>query len=320
MDNYLVLTADGLGSTYLQRALFCYLNAAGFKYDMVGYLSTGISLEDNRVRKSTIIGYQQDEDTMCNIITQGNNNIVAREAMYHINTKKIHFSKNKDWSQYYNVCNKKFNKIVVCERDPFEYALNWAIRDGNGYTNVFSISERAYAYPEGNKFEVQPYYFLYKLAEYDKFLYWANDNFRVDHKINYKDMQMNSESILQTITGLDYTFVTDFGITIDDYNKVTYNTSKYIQNPDEKYRVPKEKGYGVYKLQQFEKSLIEKGFTIDNIPVKMNTLEDKRNKVTNFEEVVSLYNDFAKTKNNYEVLTEEVINQRIAEENKFYRF
>ena len=50
--NFLVLTPDGVGSTYLQRALTVYLNASGKEYYNSHELLNGLELDNNKNKEN----------------------------------------------------------------------------------------------------------------------------------------------------------------------------------------------------------------------------------------------------------------------------
>ena len=57
--NFLILTPDGVGSTYLQRALTVYLNASGEEYFNTHELLNGLSLDLNMNLYKVMRGYRQ---------------------------------------------------------------------------------------------------------------------------------------------------------------------------------------------------------------------------------------------------------------------
>ena len=55
--NYLILTPDGVGSTYLQRSLTVFLNSAGLDYTNTHEIAAGLELYNKNIVFSDI----QDE-------------------------------------------------------------------------------------------------------------------------------------------------------------------------------------------------------------------------------------------------------------------
>ena len=140
LSNYLILTPDGVGSTYLQRALTVYLNSAGLDYWNTHELLNGLDLLDGNLYKDFNLGYSQTLPEICGLLESTSNSLVSRIAQYHI-TNRLRNNK-EDYQQLYDTCNKKFDKIFYCTRDPFEYALSWSIRSKSKKPNVYSVTER----------------------------------------------------------------------------------------------------------------------------------------------------------------------------------
>ena len=107
--NYLILTPDGVGSTYLQRALTVYLNSAGFDYYNTHEILNGIALQEDILYKDYDFDYSQTIPEICRLLQSAKNSIVSRIARYHIpNRLKL---RHESYKGLYDVCNKKFNKI-----------------------------------------------------------------------------------------------------------------------------------------------------------------------------------------------------------------
>ena len=54
LPNYLILTPDGVGSTYLQRALTVYLHSASLDYCNTHELLNGLGLQEDNCVKNGI--------------------------------------------------------------------------------------------------------------------------------------------------------------------------------------------------------------------------------------------------------------------------
>ena len=127
-NNFLVLTPDGVGSTYLQRALTVYLQCAELDYWNTHELLNGLGVEDGNLYKEWASPrYKQLVKDICDKLLVTGNFIVSRLAHYHILRRLA--LREEDYSILYKECNRKFNTIIFCERSPFEYALSWSIRN-----------------------------------------------------------------------------------------------------------------------------------------------------------------------------------------------
>ena len=54
------------------------------------------------------------------------------------------------------------------------------------------------------------------------------------------------------------------------------------------------------------------------MPIKMNTMANKRSRVTNFDQAVETYNDWALKGNRHAIVTEEIIRNKIDTEKQIY--
>lgn len=313
--NYLILTPDGVGSTYLQRALTVYLHSAELDYWNTHELLNGIeSLQENLYKKFNL-GYSQSVTEICKLLESTSNSLVSRIAQYHI-TRRLRKNK-EDYQQLYDVCNKKFNKIFYCVRDPFEYALSWSIRYNTNTLNVYTVKERISVHSEDIKQTLDLVYFNKKLEQYSAYEYWAEDNFDITRAVNYDDNHHNVDSMMKELTGLDHNVEDRFGISLQEYSIVRYLTSMYMQTKDKKYLFNKDKTLGALKLKQFIQSLVPNKLP-NEIPVKMNTMQDKQKRVVNFDEAVEVFNKWTSTTNRHMPISSQEVTKRIVLENKIY--
>ena len=315
--NYLVLTPDGVGSTYLQRALTVYLQCADLDYWNTHELLNGLSSQDGNLYKDWTHNYSQSLIEICNLLLVTGNFLVSRIARYHITSRlKEH---DEDYSILYKECNRKFNNILFCERDPFEYALSWSIRSKSGKFNVYSVTERIDTHGVGVKEPIDLNFFQSKLDEYAEYEYWAEDNFNITKKINYDDLHNNVDQLMQHITGLTHSVEDRFGISLQDYSRYRYLLSMYKQTEDTQYFF---NGIDVIDEMCNLHSMIEQlHYTLrlpGTIPIKMNTMANKRSRVTNFDQAVETYNNWALKGNRHAIVTEEIISNKIATEKQIY--
>jgi hypothetical protein len=314
-NNYLVLTPDGVGSTYLQRALTVYLQCADLDYWNTHELLNGLGNKDGSLYKDFNLGYSQTIHEICELLQSTSNSLVSRIAQYHI-YRRLKYKK-ENYQQLYDACNKKFDKIFYCTRDPFEYALSWSIRNNTNVLNVYSIKERISVHGEDVKQTVDLGYFNRKLEQYSAYEYWAKDNFNITRAVNYDDNHRDVDSMMKELTGLDHNVENRFGISLQDYSTVRYMTSMYMQTKDKKYVCNRDQAAGAIKLKQFIQSLLPKKLP-NEIPVKMNTMQDKQKRVINFDDAVEVYNKWTSTTNSHMPISSEEITKRIALESKIY--
>ena len=318
-SNYLVLTPDGVGSTYLQRALTTYLNSANCEYWNTHELLNGLGLLNENLIKDWEIGYDQTLDEICELLTSTNNNIVSRIAQYHItNRSKIH---KENYQYFYNRCNKKFDKIFYCVRDPFEYALSWTIRNITDTLNVYSIKERTDVHGEKVKYNLDLKFFRKKLEQYYRYESWAEDNFNITCSVNYDDSHYDIDAIMKKLTGLDHNVKDRFGISLQDYSKVRYLVSLYSQTRNKKHMpyIDYNTCKSVLDLHEFTRKLtFDYRQMVTLIPLKMNTMSDKQKRISNFDEAIEIYNQWTSTTNTHIPITQNDINKHISKESSIY--
>ena len=315
LPNYLILTPDGVGSTYLQRALTVYLHSAGLDYWNTHELLNGLDLLDGNLRKDWNLEYSQTIPEICGLLESTSNSLVSRIAQYHIYGRLK--NKKENYQQFYNACNKKFDKIFYCIRDPFEYALSWSIRERTNTLNVYSVKERINIHGEDIKQTIDLEYFNRKLEQYSNYEYWAEDNFNITRAVNYDDTHGDVDSMMKELTGLDHNVEDRLGISLQEYSTIRYMTSMYMQTKDKKYICNREQAAGATQLKKFIKSLVPNKLP-NEIPVKMNTMQDKQKRVINFDEAVEVYNKWTTTTNSHMPISQEDIEQRISIESKIY--
>ena len=316
-SNYLILTPDGVGSTYLQRALTFYLNSANFDYWNTHELLNGVGLFEGNLYKDGNLDYSQKIPDICKLLVSTKNSIVSRIAQYHItNRLKIN---NEDYQQLYDTCNKKFDKIFYCTRDPFEYALSWSLRYNTNTLNVYSVRERIDIHGEDNKQNIDLNYFIEKLNQYSNYEYWVEDNFNITRPVNYDDNHRNVDNMMKELTGINHNVEDRFGVSLQDYSIVRYMTSMYTQTKDKKWVPKKSKYKGVLKIHELIRQITYDTPKMPNgIPVKMNTMQDKKKRIINFDDAVDRYNKWTNTTNRHIPISQEDITKNIVQENKIY--
>ncbi len=327
--DYLILTPDGVGSTYLQRALTVYLNSSGLSYYNTHELLNGIELDQNNNLYKRMQGYNQSIKTIVSLLENNCANLVSRLAEYHIHARSqgqtpktpkgvknrshsadiLERNTQESYAPLYEICKQKFDRILYCTRDSFEYSLSWGIRNYTGKYNVYSISERLDVHSNDADYEIDTTFMTEKLDQYDRYIYWVRDNFPSAQPVTYNDIHTDIDSVLAQITGMDYSMQDTWGISLQDYNTMLYRVSK-IYNPAIQYSD---------NLQDYQQQLVdEKKMFLRGMPIKMTTLAEKQDRVSNFTECVQNYNTWADTKNEYDTIDLNKIADMIAQEKRIY--
>ena len=329
--NFLVLTPDGVGSTYLQKALTVYLNASGADYYNTHELLNGLMLDHNGNLFKKMQGYRQSLSEICELLKFNKSKIISRLALYHIDGRLagrnptppkgmvldpkyggreiLERNKKEDYGIFYDTCNHTFGKKIYCTRDPFEYALSWGIRNISGKFNVYTIEERIETHGQDATYEIDVGFMEAKLDQYKRYLYWVTDNFPDAIEIKYEDIHSNIDLVLRKLTGSNFDMRKDWGTSLQEYSTLLYKMS-LIYNP----------ALGYYdKLIAYQKLLArQKKLFRDGMSIKMNTLEDKSKKVINFSSCMDKYNTWTESSNEFPKIWVDEISERIAKENKIY--
>jgi len=320
-NNYLILTPDGVGSTYLQRALTVYLQCAGLDYWNTHELLNGLGKDDQgNLYNDFKFEYTQSIEEICNLLLVTGNLLVSRVANYHLFKRNIERNDASDNSIFYRECNRKFKNILFCSRDPFEYALSWSIRNETQKLNVYSINERIATHGINLGREIDLVFFQSKLDQYTQYEYWASENFNITKTVYYDDLHNNIDLALQDITGLTDSVKKKSGISLQDYSRFRYLSSLYSQTNNPSY-------INAECIKNLD-SMFELHTMIDNlhktyrlpttIPIKMNTLSDKISNVKNFDQAVSVYNKWTNNSNRHTKVTNESLAIKVKQEDSIY--
>ena len=326
--NFLVLTPDGVGSTYLQRALTVYLNSSGSDYYNTHELLNGLELTEDNALCKIMMSYTQSIEEIVELIQKNQVNIISRLAQYHVehrlagkwvtrkrvideapNPEISERNKLEDYSIFYDTCRNSYDKLIYCTRDPFEYALSWCIRSMTGKLNVYSIKERVETHGEDSSYDIDLDFFLSKLDQYKRYIYWVKDNFPNAVEVQYDDIHQDIDTVLSNISGKDYRMFDTWDFSLQDYSTMIYKVSK-VYNKNVHYSD---------NLLEYQSLLVsQKKLFRSGMPIKMNTLRDKSKSVTNFMSSLDTYNKWATSSNEYPELSEDQILNKIEREEQIY--
>jgi hypothetical protein len=315
--NYLVLTPDGVGSTLLQRALTVYLNAAGQEYYNTHELLNGLEIYKSAAVKSSNIKYEQTLVEIQKILEKNSANLVSRIADYHVRSRLK--ERNENYDEFYKFCNQYYDKILYCTRDPYEYALSWSIRDNTRVLNVYSIDQRIEHHGINKQDSIDLDFFHSKLVQYQNYQYWVNDNFPDHVEVNYNSLNFNIDNEIEKIISIgNFKMFDKFNVSLNDYSKILYKMSLIKQKTINQLGVDKSAIVGTIKLYRYQNELIKQRKIISRIPIKMNTLLDKKKRIQNFDDTVEVYNNWAKKTNSHQLIDTDSILNKISIENMYY--
>jgi hypothetical protein len=291
--NYLILTPDGVGSTILQRLITMTLYLENDAVINTHELTNGLKLENNFATKDFDLRYSQTLVEIANILqeSQTETSLVSRLAKYHLDNRK---DPTEDTHPFYEFLNSFFTKKIMCVRkNIFEYAMSWSIRDRSGVLNVYDKQDR---YKVLRVSEVDESYFIEKCQEYVKYIEWTETNFPEAQQISYEDMMINSDRVMEELTGYKETFSKKFGMPLTSLIKTEYEYFNSRTKDQYQNTLADEDAKALVKYRYACNKMIEQNI-IMNVPLKNTTLIDKKKQIKNFDKCLGKFYNFAKNHN-----------------------
>lgn len=315
--NYLILSPGAAGTTLLERALTVYLNASGQEYYNTQEILNGLKLENNIVKKDLELKYSQGLCEIQEILEKNSVNLVSTIIIDDIHRRqKI---KQENYDNFYKFCNTHFDKILYCTRDPYEYALSWAVSHAAEIPNVYSIDERIIHHGIDKQDNVNLDFFYKKLKQYEIYQYWVLDNFPFAQEVKFENLSFDIDNELENITNSNFKIIDKFDVTLNDYSKIIYQISLKKQNQIDSIDYSKKSITGAINLYQYQLKLFKDRKLFERFPIKMNTLSDKKRRVLNFNDTVKVYNSWAKQSNMYTEITDIEIEKKVSIEELNYK-
>jgi len=185
--------------------------------------------------------------------------------------------------------------------------------------NVYSVDERIDVHNLNRYRNIDLVCFNEKLKEYGEYEYWAEDNFNVTRSVEYDSLHQNVDNMMQELTGLNHSVQQSHGVSLQDYSRIRYLSSMYKQTKDSVYSFDCQSIIeDLCSLHSFIDRLNDHKQMPTGIPIKMNTLEDKKKCVLNFNRALDQYNTWASKGNRHPELSKDDINQKINIERQIY--
>jgi len=335
--NVVILTPDGVGSSLLQRVLTVHMNASNFDQNVINLheLTNGIeryfswTFNDYVLGKNFDLGYSQSLENIIESLDSVSHYKTSRLANYHINRRQDSIAEQK---KFYDYLNKNFFVIAAQRKNVFEYGLNWGLKSTTGITNAYTHSQKLeQLYKLRNGVTVPKQQFVSHLENYKNYLSWVNLNFNVNSFFIYED---HMPQIDNYINNLDF-FSTKNKKSWEEISGVNWQTwnkchkllsdaflasrgDLLLENLSSKNSMPLstvrdhlpivEKDFLDKNLKKYTQGinhieeLVSNRILTTNIPIKMQTLVEKRLVTKNFTELVDVYNNWA-NENNFDAVT-----------------
>ena len=291
LKKVLVLTPDGIGSTFFQRSLTLFLNFHGIPtkdyHDLANLFSKNIN---------NLVG----------TLTTATTSTVARASPY----RSEKFGENKD--NYLKVCSMFFTDIFVVDRCSFESALSYCnthINDGD--LNVYD-RESYIDNTVNNPYNIPHDYFIKSLKYFEDFYVWVDTYFPKHKKINYTDLVYNTDETYKKL----FNVTSDNKLSLVDYNK--FNFLRIRDADISSYS--KENLINFITINDYIHYLVKNNLYSDSqrsfFPFKKITLKEKTKNIKNFKYLLSVYNNYPS--NHFKKIDEKQIIQRINREQEFW--
>lgn len=308
--NVLILTPDRVGSTLLQRLISVYANINENYQPLtinLHELTNGLVSYQNDHFKRNILGkkeggwgYHQSLESIVELISSCDHDIVSRLAHYHIRNRQDTIS---DQLAFYQYLNDNFFIIAARRQNLFEHALSWAISVESKKLNVYSAQEKfqVYQHISKNKICVQQDVIRKYLDDYVIYMNWVDSHFRVN---SYFEYERNLPFIEDYILNLNVfrshnkplTWLDRFDISWTDWNHMHYLLSlvpfDYHFSTDEK-KFMSDHIDSYTQCRVAIQDLQDQGVLVSGIPIKLHTLYEKSNLISNMENCLLTYNQWA---------------------------
>jgi len=275
-------------------------------------------------------GYHQSLDEIIDLLESADHYKTSRLALYHIINRQDSLA---DQLRFYNYVNENFFIISARRENLFEHAISWAISTHSKKLNVYSHIEKLNVFYDiyKNGLTVDQTVLTHHLNRYKDYLKWVENHFQVNSYFNYeKDLKDIESYILNldifpnkekkswndifSIEWNDWNkchkLISDLG-SVEDIASLGYdgnekNTtekklmvidklSNNLSLTDQNYlKQHSEKYTNTYKGIQ---ELVQTGTLPTGVPIKLQTLAEKRKIIKNFDQCVETYNIWVEENN-----------------------
>ena len=292
-------------------------------------------------------GYYQTLEEIVELLKSVDHYKTSRLAHYHLRNRKDSIA---DQLPFYKYLNENFFIISCRRENVFEHALSWGINKITQKINVYSAEEKISTFFDiyREPINVDPESIIKALDDYKIYLQWCDDHFQIASYFKYEKHLPEIEKYIlnlpifagQTKIG----FKDTYGIDLNEWNQCHYyisdigsiamdrpetfaqlthqekapgtnivttevkNIVKYL--PEDRRNFVKHNLKNYLTVNQSIKRMIELGILISPVPIKKQTLKEKKFIVKNFDECVAVYNNWIEHNPNIgEPVTDENIEQ-----------
>jgi hypothetical protein len=316
MKPILVVATYSSGSTYFQRAATFWIsqlidNTITNPHDLMN----GIVYKEGKLFKEWMSHKAQTYEQIITLLKQSQSPYLAR-----ITVDKT--MKRKDLPFDFYKYLKETSDVYTSTRDDlFDYGMCTAVRkqtdrpEDKQVNNVHSAEDRALLY-SGKTFTVDPNVVIEQAKKYLQYKNWVATNFPNAKEISYKEIEQDIDLVLQRYFPAEQTIEEKFGISISRLTLYQYLLSK--EDPAIS-QFSEQEITGANKIIKIMNQMCESNIMIDTIPVKSTTITDKLKMVSNFNECIDIFNQWA-IANNYtdQIVSSQWLEEQIQYEQKIY--
>lgn len=289
-------------------------------------------------------GYFQTLSEVVDLLQSVDHYKTSRLAHYHIVNRQ---DSVKDQIPFYQYLNDNFFIIAAQRENLFEHALSWCIQLHSKKLNVFSHREKLLTFLDiyQNKITIDPESMVKYLDQYVRYMQWVDDHFQVSSYFKYERDLARIEDYILDLPIFNQqprlSWYDSFGIDWQSWNQCHYllsdlsglstqtnsqlllenhvgpasfqltvgtNAEEIQQNlsvQDQKFLVQNAQHYHTVKNAVDE--LVEHKVLVTPLPIKLQTMAEKRLLIKNFGQCVSVYNDWVKVNGVGKTYTDEIL-------------
>jgi len=289
MKSILLIASFNSGSTYFQRAATFWIRELIDRsicnpHEMLN----GLTAREDYLVKEWMTVTDQSLSTIQGLIENCPRPMLIRMAYDHW------LLRNETNDDFFRFLNNHFDVYISHRPDLFDYGMCHAVRRSTNrdtqyqINNVHSAEDRAQLYAKELIFTVDPNLVTEQADKYLKYFKWARHAFPNAKIIDYDCISKNIDQVLQEYFPASSTVEQKFGISIAGYTKYLYDLS----NGDTDH-YSAEQVSAVEKIKQIVDQMCRDQIMLDPIPIKSTTIADKMQKVSNFEQCVVTFNNWA---------------------------
>lgn len=274
-------------------------------------------------------GYYQTLQEIVDRLSSAKHYKTARLAEYHMKSRKDPLP---DQLSFYQYLDENFFIISCRRRNLFEHALSWGLNKITKKLNVYSPREKIDSFYNiyRNKVVLDLTAFEQSLNRYRSYLQWSEDNFTISSYFYYEDHMDQVEKYILNLPifssqSQKITWKDTYNIDFSDWNRAHYYTSNIgavaLDSPAEFLRLTdcaKDNKQAVVSTQsvlpmlpldqqqhmathaknyvdakQSIDRMVHLGILVTSIPIKKQTLLEKKFMIENFDQCVGVFNTWA---------------------------